>query len=163
MQYRRLTTEELVPLEKDFALFLSTMQVTAEEWTEMKKSNFAAVEELLDIFSDLVFEKTLTAIKCIMLCSKNALHIFLFSQDHHAEMLSTLKNKPHIPGWSLEDATIQDIIAGIKKGELDLVTGKKSFEGENDENREKFKLIEQGGSPLEDASWFHHLKALCPS
>jgi hypothetical protein len=56
MKYKRLTTEELKHLEKEFVNFLASAQITGSDWEKMKANEIEKAEELLDVFSDLVFE-----------------------------------------------------------------------------------------------------------
>ena len=56
MKYRRLDQNELKTLEKDFIEFLASQSITADEWENMRKEQQLG---LIDIFSDLVFEKVL--------------------------------------------------------------------------------------------------------
>jgi hypothetical protein len=65
MKYKRLSNEELQELEPEFVNFLASNQVTAPEWLELKASNLERVEELIEVFSDMVFENVLKKIKYV--------------------------------------------------------------------------------------------------
>ena len=70
MKYRLLTDEELKELEEDFKHFLITNHVYNEEWIQLNKTNDKKVKELVELFSDIVFEKALS--KIIFLESVNS-------------------------------------------------------------------------------------------
>ena len=57
MKFRRLTTEELQELEQEFIRFLAANTVTGDDWEQIKKESPQKAEGLIDIFSDIVFEK----------------------------------------------------------------------------------------------------------
>src|SRR5690625_7148031 len=63
MRYRRLTLEELKELESEFTTFLVTQGIPAEEWEKMKEKEPEQCQGLIDIFSDIVFEKILGKVK----------------------------------------------------------------------------------------------------
>ena len=65
MKYKRLSNEELQELEPEFINFLATNQVTADDWVALKANNLERVEELIGIFSDMVFEKALKKISYV--------------------------------------------------------------------------------------------------
>ncbi len=65
MKYKRLSNEELQELEPEFVNFLATNQVIASEWLDLKDNNPERVEELIEIFSDMVFENVLKKIKYV--------------------------------------------------------------------------------------------------
>ncbi len=55
-KFRLLTLEELQALEKDFIEFLVINGVTADEWEKLKKENVGKAEQIVILFSDVVFE-----------------------------------------------------------------------------------------------------------
>jgi hypothetical protein len=59
MQFRRLSLEELEELKDDFIRFLAANQVTATDWEQIKTQEPEKAGSLLDLFSDLVFERVL--------------------------------------------------------------------------------------------------------
>lgn len=63
MQYRRLTGDELQELEKEFVRFLAANGLPAEAWENLKQTNPERVEELIEQFSDIVFEKVLADVQ----------------------------------------------------------------------------------------------------
>ncbi|HSZ71234.1 MAG TPA: DUF6495 family protein [Cytophagaceae bacterium] len=85
MKYKRLSNEELQELEPEFVNFLAANQITAPEWIEMKTTNMGRVNELIDVFSDMVFDKVLKKITyvehltrqdwMVFHCKKEGLHM----------------------------------------------------------------------------------------
>jgi len=81
MKYKRLVAEELYALEKEFITFLSSAQITGLDWDKMKKNEQEKAEELIDVFSDLVYEKVMSKIFFLEFRDKKELNIFHFEDD----------------------------------------------------------------------------------
>lgn len=63
MKYRRLNTDELDELTREFIQFLAANTVTGPEWVKLKQEDPAKAEGLIDIFSDTVFDKIIAEIQ----------------------------------------------------------------------------------------------------
>ena len=81
MKYRRLTEEELQALEQEFVNFLAAAQITGPDWEKMKINEPQVAEELIDAFSDLVYEKVLKNIQLLEYRDAKTLNIFKFEED----------------------------------------------------------------------------------
>lgn len=55
-KYRLLTREELIELEKDFVQYLVVNGITADDWEKLKVEDNEAAQNIVDLFSDVVFE-----------------------------------------------------------------------------------------------------------
>ncbi len=60
VRYRKLDLEELNELEPKFVNFLAANGVEAQEWTALKDKGTKRVDELIGLFSDMVFDKIMT-------------------------------------------------------------------------------------------------------
>ena len=81
MKYKRLTTDELYALESDFVNFLASMQVTAKDWEKMKEQEYEKADELIDVFSDIVYDKVLEKISYLEFRDEKTLNVFYFMED----------------------------------------------------------------------------------
>jgi cag pathogenicity island protein 24 len=81
MRFRRLTIEELDSLEEDFVQFLAASHITAKEWVSLKESLSEKVEELIDMFSDIVLEKVFSNIEYLQHRTKNTVRVFYCQED----------------------------------------------------------------------------------
>ncbi len=81
MKYKRLTTEELKELENEFVNFLSSAQITADDWEKMKNNEKDKAEELIDVFSDMVHEKSMQKIEYLEHRSEKTLNLFHCQED----------------------------------------------------------------------------------
>ena len=76
-KYKCLTADELQNLEKEFINFLASAQITGSDWEKMKKDEVEKVEELIAVFSDLVYEKVLSKIKFLEYRDTKTLNILI--------------------------------------------------------------------------------------
>lgn len=81
MKYKRLTNEELKELEKEFINFLASAQITGSDWEKMKSADSLKAEELIDVFSDMVYEKVMGKINYLEFRDNKSLTIFHFKED----------------------------------------------------------------------------------
>ncbi len=58
-KYRRLTTHELEQLETHFIKFLAFYGISADFWETLKKDKPEEVLEMIDLFSDFVYDSTI--------------------------------------------------------------------------------------------------------
>ena len=56
MKYRRLTLEELKPLENEFIDFLVVNGVIADDWEQLLANDVEKSNQIIDAFSEVVFE-----------------------------------------------------------------------------------------------------------
>ncbi len=81
MRFRRLSKEELEPLEDDFIQFLAAHQITAQDWISLKEHNTPKVNELVDVFSDIVLEKVFSTIQYLQHRTKDTIRVFYCQED----------------------------------------------------------------------------------
>ena len=81
MKYRRLTLEELNDMETEFVRFLVSNTVTADDWEKIKKENPERAEGLIEIFSDIVFDKVLEKVKYVEHRSRYDIKTFRCLED----------------------------------------------------------------------------------
>ena len=81
MKYKRLRLDELQELEPEFVHFLAANQITAPEWVEMKANDIERVDELIDLFSDMVFERVLQKIHYVQYLTRQDKMVFHCKED----------------------------------------------------------------------------------
>lgn len=142
MTYRRLDKAELEALEKDFARFLATHQITADDWVKLKKEQYDRVEELIEIYSDIVFDKTLKELNYLEYKSAYDIKTFHCAKDKIILMGIAVPKDAGIDFTN--DKTPQEMMAILKDSgkNIQIYTAEKSYNG----NREKelFQMLESG-------------------
>lgn len=139
MKYERLTKEQLEELHHDFARFLASQQITADEWITIKKEKPHIAEEEIDIFSDLVWEKSLEKVCFLDKIDSQSISSFCFGKNE-AQMISVLISN------NVADLTtpkgLQWLEKNIYSNEVQMFEGKKKLVKER--KLEIFDLIKQG-------------------
>ncbi len=151
MKYTRLTKEQLEALHHDFARFLATQQITADEWDFIKKEKPHVAEQEIDIFSDLVWEKSLEKVKYLDQIDSQSIHCFHFQEDK-AEMLAVLIYDETFDLTTPEG--FQWMQNNLYSTKVDVFIGTKTFT--DDRKMEIFNLIQQGAQ-ISDGQLFRIL------
>lgn len=139
MKYKRLTVEELQHLEKEFVHFLSSAQITAQDWEKMKKNESEKAEELIDVFSDLVYDKVMSKMKHLEYRDEKTLNIFNCLEDKI--VLIGLRVKEH----SQLDLTAPDVFTQWNENTASAVNVIKTERGYVKERGvEVFELLQTG-------------------
>ncbi|HET6227414.1 MAG TPA: DUF6495 family protein [Bacteroidia bacterium] len=154
MKYKRLTTEELKALEPEFIHFLAAAQITGPDWDKMKKNELTKAEELIEVFSDMVYEKVLRKINFLEYREKKTLNIFHFTED--AIVLVGLRVNEH----SQLDLTAEDISAQWNESHGNAINVMKTERPYiKERNVEVLELLESG-CLITDERLFNVLKVL---
>lgn len=131
--------------------FLAANSVTASDWENLKKSNPEKAEELIDLFSDIVWEKVLTKTEFIEIRQRKVLRIMKFG-DKMAELIQIAINDDDF------DFRIPENIESLAEGRTKLNSlkpeihkGKKSYP--KSRNDEVFYHLEQGGTISKEDVW----------
>lgn len=138
-KYKRLSNEELLALEKEFINFLSSMQITGPDWEKMKLNEAEKAEELIAVFSDVVYDKVLTKIKFLEYRDEKTLNIFKCMDDKI--VLVGLRVKEH----SSLDLTAPDIFSqwtNNNTSSINVIKTEKNYVKER--GVEIFELLQTG-------------------
>jgi len=158
MKYRRLSNVELQELEKDFVKFLAATHVTADDWVKLKKNDPIKVEELIGIYSDIVFDKTLGNLEYLEF--KTPHDIKTFHCQAEKMVLMGIAVAPNSGVDFTKELNSQEIMEQLKKSSQDLqiYTAEKAYNG----NREKelFQMMESGCLISKDGYLFKTLSTL---
>lgn len=139
MKYKRLSTEELQELEKEFIHFLSSAQITAQDWEKMKKNETEKANELIDVFSDVVYDKVLSKIKFLEYRDEKTLNIF--NCENEKIILVGLRVKEH-SSIKLDDLTVFHQWNESHTNAVNVIKTEKIYSKERE--REIFELLQTG-------------------
>ncbi|NRA49043.1 MAG: hypothetical protein HRU12_07900 [Phaeodactylibacter sp.] len=158
MKYRRLRNDELQELEKEFINFLAANQVTADDWEKIKTAEPEKADGLIEIFSDMVFDRVLEDVEYLEHKTPHDLRAFRFGEEQ-AEM-----NGLKVEGNTALDLTQQQNpqqmlqqlqLTGAK---LKLYTAEKKYT--TSKRMEIFHLMENGALISRDGALFKSLESL---
>ena len=158
MKYRRLSNAELQELEKDFVKFLATTHVTADDWVKLKKNDPLKVEELIEIYSDIVYDKTLKNLAYLEFKTPHDIKTFHCQPE---KMILMGIAVPKDSGIDLtQDVSSQEIMEKLKQSgqDLQIYTAEKRYNGERE--KELFQMMESGCLISKDGYLFKTLFTL---
>lgn len=133
-KYRLLSDEELKELEEDFVKYLVVNGIDAEQWEQLKQNDADKALRIVDLFSDVVFEKILREI------------LFLdFHSSAYFQSIQCLENKMITVAVERKDPSTDLLnvdLNSISLDDVNIYRGEKKYV----ENREKelFELIQKG-------------------
>ncbi len=139
MKYRCLTNDELNELENEFKHFLISNNVYTEEWEKLNKTKSPKVQELVEMFSDIVLDKALKNIRFLEHITANDIKSFKCDEDQMVLIGITSKNKK----IDFTKHTLADFA-----DELDIFKTSKNYHKERE--LEVFELLQSGCSLIDE-------------
>ena len=156
MKYSRLTKEQFEELHQEFANFLASQSITADEWKKIKTEKPHIAEDELDVFSDLIWEGVLKKIRFLENNSSKQLSLFEIKDNEMKLLVVKINNS------SIDLSTKGGMLwleNNILSDEVELFTASKKFS--EDKNNDVFLLIKQG-AVLSDGKLFQAFQKILP-
>jgi len=158
MKYRRLSSNELQELQNEFVSFLAANTITAADWERIKQEEPDKAERLIEMFSDIVFDKTLERIDFLEHKTPRELRTF-----------SVEENKIKMLGLRVEGSTDLDFTRNdspeqmlgqlkLSGAELKMYSGEKNVA--DNKKLELFKLMQKGALISRDGQMYKALRTL---
>ncbi|WP_298884091.1 DUF6495 family protein [uncultured Polaribacter sp.] len=140
MKYRQLTKEQFESLHEEFARFLATQSIDVNEWTQIKKENNKVAEDVMNVFSDVVWDDVLTKTKYVEHFSKTSVNLFKFDENEIHRIAIKINWDINL----LEQNGFEWLMKNPMDNSVDIFKGSKSYISER--NLEIFDLLEKGSS-----------------
>ncbi|NNE28030.1 MAG: hypothetical protein HKN16_00235 [Saprospiraceae bacterium] len=157
MKYRRLSLAELKQLEPEFIKFLAANTITGADWEKLKEAEPARAEGLIELFSDLVMEKTLENVSFLEFRTAKEVRCFFCGP---AKIVLCGLSTPRIEGFSFEDLSgnnsLQDLLSS---GQVQLETYRTEKGYQKERNLEIFSML-QSGCMISDGQLFKTLETM---
>ena len=138
MKYKQLTKEQLESLHLEFAQFLASQKIDANEWAKIKEENPKLVEEELNLFSDMVWEDVLKRVEYLEHYSSNSINLFNCKEDAISRIVIKTTQKIDL----LSKEGYEWLLKNPNDDSIEYFTGNKSYD--TDRNSELFSIIEKG-------------------
>lgn len=151
MKYRRLDKAELDILETEFVDFLVLNGIIADDWQKMKKTDNDGAEEMIALFSEVVFEGIMRKTKYIDFIDSKTIMSFSCASDKLYFMQLKLTKTSKL---DLMKTLPNELIA--KSTEFKVSYAEKSYKGKRE--HEIFEMI-SNGCEISDGNWFRRLSA----
>jgi hypothetical protein len=153
MKYSRLSREQFESLHQEFALFLAAQSIDKTQWNQIKSDNLSLTDELMDLFSDMVWDQSLD--KITYLENRSDYHLFLFKCENARIDLILIRVEKDCP--SLMDKDYKQWLAkNLSDSRVDIFESSRTFQETLKE--EKFKLMNQGAK-VSNGETFEDLKS----
>lgn len=144
MKFRRLDQEELSELEPEFIRFLAANTITGDDWEKLKVENLEKAEGLIDIFSDIVFEKILKKIEFLEIKTPSDLRTFHCEAEKIKMIGLKIEGESSVDFTKNQDPTQIMSLLRLSNAKLQLYKGEKTYSKEREV--ELFELMEQQGA-----------------
>lgn len=138
MKYIRLTKEQFEDLHDEFAKFLATQGVDKPKWDAIKEQQPDVAEQVLDVFSDIIWEGVLSKIQ--FLENNSAKQLFLF-QLRETDMKAIVVKTEADVDFSTQEG-LQWLEKEFHSDQVELLSAAKEYV--NGRNQDIFALIQQG-------------------
>ena len=153
MKYTRLSKEQLESLHEEFTLFLATQSIDKIQWDKIKTENPTLTDELLDLFSDMVWDQSLE--KITYLENRSDHHLFLFKCEDALIDLILIQLEKDCPSLMQKDYR-HWLSKHLSDPRVTIYESSRSFKASFKE--EKFNLISKGAM-ITDGETFEDLKS----
>ena len=153
-KYRLLTNQELVEMKTEFINYLVINGITADDWKKMLAEDPEKAQSIVDLFSDVVFEKILRKVNFVLKQGEKEIIAF-HCMDETIEMCGLVAGKDVEVDFR-DHETIAKLIVNPIKG-LETVHAEKPYSKVRE--LEIFELTENGGL-ISDGNVFNALKSI---
>ena len=130
MKYHRLTHEQFEELHHEFAVFLASQGLDHAKWKEIKKNDSERVVSLLDLFSDVVWDKIVS--ECSYLEFSTPDQLFLIDTSKQKALAIVIKVNYKQIDLTTEEG-FQWILNHIDSDKVNLFKGSNSYQPSKNE------------------------------
>ena len=148
MKFKILSKDDLSHLEEELKHFLIANGVSNEEWIDMNENNPDKAIDLVELFSDVVYQKVFEQLKFVEHQSKDAL--LVFKCDKEEIRLIGVNVKKGMPGDLSSPEKIQETMKDHVES-LEIFRSVKPYS--KDREMEVFKMVESGCVNSHEAFW----------
>ena len=141
MKYRQLTKEQFESLNEEFARFLATQSIDVKEWNQIKKEKIQIAEDVMNVFSDVVWDDVLTKTNYIEHFSKTSVNLFKCDENEIHRIAIKIDWDINL----LEQKGFEWLMKNPMDNSVEIFKGTKPYNN-NERNVEIFDLIEKGSS-----------------
>jgi len=153
MKYTRLSKEQFESLHYEFSQFLAAQSIDKHQWKAIKTEQPERTEELLDVFSDMVWDRSLEQITYLE--NRSDYHLFLFKCGEDTIDLILIRLQKDCPSLMREDYR-KWLEKNISDPRVSVYEASRKFA--DTIKMEKYKLMEQGAC-VSDGKSFEDLKS----
>lgn len=158
MKYRRLTSAELQDLETEFVQFLVANTVTSEEWVQLKENEPEKAEQLIELFSDVVFEKVISGVEYLEVKSPRDLKTFHCQDDKIVLLGLRINGETQLDFTQNPDPQQMMQQLQLSGAKLQLYSAEKGYQPNR--NEELFRMMQAGALISKDGFLYKTLEGM---
>jgi len=151
MKYKRLHQQELEALKDEFIAFLASQGIQGEEWEKMKTNENDKAISIIDIFSDLIWQKVLDKKKYAERLGSDNLELLYFDEQEAKAII--LRSSE----FDFKNEPLEKVIHALKENRIEVFKGNKKYKKLREQ--ELFDHIEKGAY-LTEGQWYNALNKL---
>ncbi len=155
MKFRRLNIEELTALEPEFIQFLAANTVTGDDWQRLKANEVEKANQLIDVFSELVFEKIMKNIEYLEFKTPNDIKVF-----HCADDKIYLKGLHYGGSGSVDLSDPNEMMKAIHSPDIQLQVYAQEKAYSPNREEELFRMTQSGAVISKNGQLFETLAKL---
>lgn len=138
MKYRQLTKEQFQSLHKEFAQFLATQSIDAKQWSNIKSETPKVALEIMDVFSDIVWDDVLKKTNYVEHFSEKTINLFKCNNQEIKRIVIKVSGNKNV----LKNDDFTWLLKNPFAKEVEIFKGTKIYNLAR--NKEIFDLIEKG-------------------
>ncbi len=139
-KYRLLTTEELTEFEKEFIDYLIVNGIDADSWEKLKVEKPEEASKIVELFSDVVFEKILRKAKYLVFINR-AYHYSFHYGEEKAELIIL---KFQDSEYSSDPSNLNAIMEFLSRNQTSIDFQMQTKAYKKTRELELFEMIESG-------------------
>ena len=140
MKYSRLKKRQFQELRNEFALYLASNSIDSDQWRDIKFKCIGKAEKILDLFSDIVWDRVIS--KANYLINVDSTHLFLF-KSHNNSIESIVIKSNHKSIDLKNDKSHSFILNNLNSNKIEIFRSKKKL-NKTQLNKEIHTLIIRG-------------------
>ena len=140
MKYSRLKKKQLQELSNEFALYLASNSIDSDQWRDIKLKSIDEAEKILDLFSDMVWDRVIS--KANYLINVDKTHLFLFKCHNNSIESIIVKSNDKLIDLKNEKSHLF-ILNNINSNKIEIFRSEKKL-NKTQLNKEIYNLILRG-------------------
>ena len=153
MKYTRLSKDQFESLHEEFTFFLASQSIDKKQWDQIKNLDHKLTDELLDLFSDMIWDQSLD--KIIYLENRSDHHLFLFKCEGIQINLILIRVEKNCPSL-MQKGYMKWLAKNLLDPRVTIFQSSRSFKETSKE--EKFNLM-RNGATVTDGKIYEDLKS----
>lgn len=141
VKYRKLDLDELKNLEPEFVQFLSSNGVDADKWVSLKEESPQVVENIVNQFSNIVFDKILDKVLLVESRSPGAIQLFKCGKEQ-IEMKGISVKSGKVDFTKMGEVIDRKALLADYRDDLQVMSGSKPYKV--DRKLEIFDMMQKG-------------------